>query len=162
MTAMHPRIDQIEALARHEEAIGNLYAAYAEKLPEHEEFWTDLSREEMDHASWVREFRKKVEEGVSEIREGRFRVPAIETSIQYVNGYAQDARTRQISLLGALSIAADLENALLEKDFLDVYETDDEELKNMLNSLRNATAAHRQKVNDLLTDIRQMQGPAIG
>ena len=44
----------MEILINHEEAISKLYEAYAQKFPDHKEFWSTLSWEEKDHAEQIR------------------------------------------------------------------------------------------------------------
>jgi len=149
-----PTVDEMEALARHEEAISDLYEAYAGRFEAFKEFWSQLATEEKGHAAWIRQFKEKVDDGQVKLDEGRFRIPAIETSIQYLNGYAHKARTEEMDIAYALTIALDVENALLDRKFFEVYETDDEELKKTLDLLQEETKAHRQKVEDLLNQVR--------
>jgi len=160
MTDRAPSVDEVEALARHEEAIAGLYSQFAEAFPDYLDFWNRMAKDEIDHAAWVREYRKLVEQGKSEVNRGRFRVKAIETSIRYINGYGQQARRNELSILNAVSLAVDIENALIDRKFLEIYETDDEDLKSVLNALIEATKSHRERVVSLLNDVRQSEGPA--
>jgi len=155
MTNPDPRVDEVEALATHEEVIGRLYDAYAEKFPEYQEFWSDLADEERGHAEWLRKFRRRVELGQAEFNEGRFRIRPIEKSIEYINGYAYKARHEDMTVLYALTTAADIEGALMEKDFLSIYETDNEDLKETLDWLVEATREHKRKIDDLIAEVRQ-------
>ncbi|MCX6647401.1 MAG: hypothetical protein NTY09_13740 [bacterium] len=143
-------IDAIEAMARHEEMIAHLYNAFAENIEGHSGFWNDISLEELGHASLVRAFRQKVEEGVVTINEGRFRVPAIEHSINYIKAQVEKAKHGMTMNFHALVAAADIENALLEKNFLEVFETDDEELRALLENLQTSTRDHKDRIEKLL------------
>jgi hypothetical protein len=153
-TNLPPGVDEIEALARHEEAICDLYKAYADKFPEFREFWSQLATEETGHAAWIRKFSDKLSDGSAVLKEGRFRIPAIETSIQYLNGYTQKARKETMDITHALTIALDIENALIDRKFFEVYETDDKELIETLNLLEQETRRHRQTVEDMLNQTR--------
>ena len=149
------QIDQIEAIARHEEAISGLYAACAASFSEHEDFWRTLAEEETEHASWVRKLRKLIELGKSKVNRDRFKIKPIETSIKYIEGYTKQAQRNELTLLSALSIASDIEHALIEKKFLEVYDSDDEHVKKTLTALFKATDAHRKRVDEFLNKVRQ-------
>ena len=56
-------------LARNEEAIGQLYRAYANKYPQYKDFWFNLATEEIEHANWIRQLNTKISEG--SLRYGR-------------------------------------------------------------------------------------------
>ncbi len=149
-----PAIGEVEAMARHEEAIAQLYTAFADKFPDYHNFWLDLSNEEKGHAEWIRKFKSRCEEGECKINEGRFRTKAIDTSIQYINGYALKAKQEEMSIAYALTISLDIENALLDKSFIEIYETDDEDLKEVLQHLIDDTKRHKAKVEKLLNQTR--------
>ena len=51
----------VETLKEHEQALARLYEVYAEKFPEHEEFWTELAHEEVQHANWLVILRDRIE-----------------------------------------------------------------------------------------------------
>lgn len=156
---------EMEMMAEHEETIGKLYDSYAEKLPEYGHFWTTLADEERTHAAWIRELRKKAEDGSLEFDKGRFRIEAIQTSIRYIEDWTRQAQREQVTMLHALAIAADIENALIDRKFFEVYEPDSEDLKDVLKSLEEASREHRDRVTAMLTRVRQGEPPeatAIG
>jgi hypothetical protein len=154
MQNLSPAISEVEAMARHEEAISELYAAFADKFPDYKDFWTELANEETGHAEWIRKFKAKCEGGDCKVNEGRFRVKAIDTSIQYINGYIHKAQTEDMVITYALTISQDIENALIDKNFIEVYDTDDEELKKTLQFLIDDTKRHKAKVEKLLSQTR--------
>lgn len=158
MTDNNEIIDEIEAMARHEEAIAALYNAFAENIEGWVEFWNDISLEELGHASLVREFRLKVDEGIAQINKGRFRIEPIEHSIKFVEAQAEKARHGWLTDFTALVAALDIENALLEKNFLEVFDTDDEELKTLLNNLQISTTDHKTRIEKALESVRHQPG----
>ena len=151
------QIEEVEAIAGHEQAIGDLYEAYARRFPEHADFWETLSEEEYAHAEWARKLGVHVEEGTIEIVPGRFRNKAIESSVNYLRQWTDEARKQEISLLYALSIANDIENALIDRKFFEIYETDSDEMVTILNALTEASREHRDRVVDLLNKVRTQQ-----
>jgi rubrerythrin len=159
------QLHEIEMMAKHEEAIGRLYDVYAQKLPDYEKFWLTLAEEERTHASWIRQLSESVEEGDLTFNEGRFNLQAIETSLRYLEDWTRQAGTASMTMLKALAIAADIENALIDRKFFEIYEADSEYLQAVLKALEEAAREHRDRVTAMLTKVRQGEPPgdtAIG
>lgn len=157
MALSSEQIEEVEAIAGHERAIGDLYAAYALRFPEHGEFWKRLSAEEYAHAEWARKISAHVEEGTIEIVPGRFRNKAIESSVKYLHEWTDEAKNREIKLIYALSVANDIESALIDRKFYEIYETDSDDMIAILQNLIESSRAHREKVVDLLNKVRPQQ-----
>lgn len=145
---------EIEALAMHEEAIGDLYTAYAERFPDDQEFWSILADEEYSHAEWVRSLADYAEDGAVEINKGRFKTKVVESSLKYVQDWTRQAKREEITPIYALSIANDIENALIDKSFFEVFETDSEEMAAILTALLEASRDHRDRVSEMLEEAR--------
>ena len=146
MTSEDPRLIELELMASHEEAVGDLYRVYARVFSEYEDFWGTLVREETDHAEWIRKFSKNVESGMIGFRAGRFNVGAVQSSIHFLKGCATEAENGLVGIDKALSIAYKLENTLIEKEWLDSFETDDDEMKRLLALLHAGTYDHRERI----------------
>ncbi|MHC4500405.1 MAG: hypothetical protein ACYS9T_05325 [Planctomycetota bacterium] len=148
MTDKDKQIETIEMLAKHEEAVGQLYKAYAEKYTDHRDFWLGLSGDENQHALWINELYSKVEDGSVHFKQDRFQMPAIQHSLNYVQKMLLKSQEPDFELTEALSTAWYIEDALLEKKFFDVFETDSADLKETLRKLSEATTEHRQRIHD--------------
>jgi rubrerythrin len=153
------QIHELELMARHEEAIAELYETYAEKFPDYKEFWERLAKEEASHANWIRDLHAKVENGAISFGHGRFNIKAIDRSLSYVKQWTTDAEGGWVEPLQAMSIAHDLENALIEKNYLDVREADTEEMKKLVSKLREATGEHRNRIAEALNEARKRPAP---
>jgi len=114
----------IELLAQHEETIAELYKTYAEKFPSKKQFWTVLHLEELEHASWIRRLRPKIDEGLVAFNEERFNIKTIQTSLNYLTELLSKAKSQRLQLTEALSAGLDIEESLIESKFYEVYETD--------------------------------------
>lgn len=136
------QIKTIEALANHEEAISQLYRKYGDKFPDYEQFWLGLAEEEVLHTKWIRELRDDIEEGTVFFNEGRFNIVAIQTSLKYIKKQIVDSENQEISLPFALFLALDIENALLERKYFEIFEGDSVGLKHVLQDLAEATELH--------------------
>jgi rubrerythrin len=155
MTLQDAQIHELELMARHEEAIGELYAAYARRFPEHQEFWLKLKNEEIGHAGIIRKLFPKIDDGFIRFDDKRFNVKAIETSLKYINTWTSDADNGTVEMLNALAIALDLENGMIEKKFLDVFEADADDLKIAIKALSDGTREHKQRIAELLNEYKR-------
>lgn len=150
------QINVIEALAKHEEAIGELYKAYSEKFMSYKQFWIALFADEKDHSYWIRQLLGKAKDGFVFFQEDRFKIEAINTSSEYVREQIEALKTEKISEINALAIAYDLENALLERKFFEIFESDFIEIKNIFLDLAEATTRHREIIKKALEEKRQL------
>jgi rubrerythrin len=154
MTLQDAEIHELETLARHEEAVGELYDTYAEVFPQRNNFWKQLAIEERGHATWLRNMYPHVEDNSVTFDEGRFNVKALETSIRYLKKWALEAR--DIELINALSIAMDIEGGIIERNYFKVFDSDNEDLKQVFNSLVEACKQHKKRVSDALDEVRRL------
>ena len=148
MTEKDRQIETVEMLAKHEETIGQLYKEYADKYPEHRDFWLALADDENQHARWINELHSKIEEGSVHFKQDRFQIPAIRHSLNYVQKMLLKSIEPGFELIEALSTAWYIEDALLENRFFEVFETDSADLKETLRKLAEATDQHRQRIHD--------------
>ncbi|MFH1675580.1 MAG: ferritin family protein [bacterium] len=148
-------IDEVEALAKHEEVIRDLYVAYARRFPEHVTFWEQLANEEQAHAGWIRNLLRNAEDGELHIVPGRFRSKAIETSMKYLRDEAEKARMQEIDISYAAAIAREVESALIDRKFFEIFDTDSTALQDTLTALQNATKEHRKKVDEFFDEIKK-------
>ena len=154
MWSKENEINLITKLAKNEQTISQLYQAYAEKFPDYQKFWANLSSEEIEHSNWISDLNSKVNQGLISFSEERFKIEAIETFLKYLQQRLADIKEEKISLINALSIALDIENSLIERKFFEVFESDSEGLKYTLLSLAAATEFHRTKIKKILDEIR--------
>ncbi|UCB52994.1 MAG: hypothetical protein JSV10_02575 [Candidatus Zixiibacteriota bacterium] len=146
MTAREKQMDAMEMLANHEDAIGGLYKAYAKLFPNHESFWSGLAREETEHATWIRNLATKTEAGSARLDQKRFKIEAIQTSLDYIKNLAAEAPGQKIELIDGLSTALDIEKALIERKYFEILQGDSEEVKRTLEALTRSTKAHVERV----------------
>jgi rubrerythrin len=148
------QIKMIEMMAGNEETISKLYKTYAEKFPAHKEFWSQLAEEELEHADWIDKFYSQVKEGSVHFNEKRFTIEAIESLRNVVNNELARVQKEDIALLDALCIALDIENALVENKFFEVFEGDSVKLKHLFIELADGTNEHRDRIKKALDKNR--------
>ena len=150
--------DAVDLLKEHELAIGRLYQAYARRFPDQQEFWTNLSQDEQQHAQWLAVLRREVERSPSSLIVDRFPAAAIEHSLRYVNTLIDGAGRSDLTAVNALSNALHLEEALLENRYFEVFCTDSAEIGSTLARLAHATRSHFEQVRHALQRSRPTGG----
>jgi rubrerythrin len=159
MNATDAAVQEIEVLREHERAIGRLYVAYAHRFPQDRDFWLNLSDEEDQHARWLRSLQTKMEEQTISRIINRFPAVAINHSIDYINKLIDTADRPDLTPIKALSAALDIERALLENKWFEVFETDSAEVRRVLTALAQGTKAHIDKVQHTWRDRKP--GPDV-
>jgi len=142
--------DVLGMLIRHELAIKQLYEIFAPMFTNHEGFWQNLAADEQIHANWLAALRSKSITGKWLLYDSQLKPQAIKTSIGYVESQIARAKEGNFSLLQALSIARDLENALLERQFSKLKDSAPEEIRSVLMSLADETERHLKKVIEVI------------
>ena len=148
----------LDLLEEHERAIGRLYAAYAERFAQERTFWQGLSREEGKHAEVVALLRPKIKNDPDSLLVARFPVAAIEHSIAYINKLIDQADDPGLTRTKAISTAVDIETALLENKYFEVFASDNPSLKRILVALDQGTRAHLERIRQLWASIAQPCG----
>lgn len=136
----------LELLIRHELALKRLYEIFAAQFMSHQDFWQDIARDEQRHADRLATLRTESASCAELLRNSRFKPPAIKSAIGYIESQIVKTHKGNLTLLEALSIANDLENALLEKQFSKLSETGSQEIKSILSDITAETEKHRKLI----------------
>jgi hypothetical protein len=129
-------------MAEFERAIGSLYAAFAEKLPEDEVFWKGLSAEEEEHARWIESFPDMEEAGAASIRAFRFSMSEIEEGLAFIRAELGKATQREIDVDGAVEVALLVERSILERQYYKVVGDPGPHVRKLLESLADGAREH--------------------
>ena len=149
------QVRTIGLLAAHEAAMGELYRLYAAKLPDSADLFQSLAAAERDHARSLTGLADEVKQGSVRIDPERFSAEAVLNSLDFIRERIAEANSSGVSLVEALSVALDLEEALIEKRYYEVVETDAAEVKRLLQRLCEETAAHLAQVRRAWESQRQ-------
>lgn len=139
----------IQLLAQQEERLAQLYHQHALHFP-NGDFWKNLSVEEEIHKQWVMTLAHSSEN--IGIKEDTFRIPALKTMLDFIEETKQ--KSKNFSLYQALGTSLNIEQALLEKNFFEVFETDSPSVKITFRNLAEATKAHVQRVEEELARVK--------
>lgn len=142
--------NSLELMIGHEEAIRKLYERFAERFADQRALWGELAEEELRHADclrelWASEPIRKWFQNSAELK----RV-AIQGSIDYVEAQQERTERGEVDLLEALSIAKDLEEALIEKQFVRLNIAGPDEVKKVVRELVADTHRHRKRIAESL------------
>ena len=155
MASEQKQSEVVEMLAEHELAMGRLYGRYGKKFHELKNFWLKLFAEEIEHAKYLRLLNQKIQEGVVFVKANRFNESAIKTSLGYITRLSGEVEEASTNLLKALSLAVDIESALLENNYFEVFEEDCPDIRRTLLFLAEATKDHLDRVKKALEKVKQ-------
>jgi rubrerythrin len=154
MPSEREQMEILGMMSAHESALADLYRAYARGIPSHAEFFEGLVGDEVKHARMIAGFVDQVKAGTVEVNPGRFSSASVLSSLDFVRQQVVEAERGQIAAREALSMAKDLEDALIERRYFEVFGEDGPELTRLLTTLQEETEAHRRRVGEALEGER--------
>jgi rubrerythrin len=154
MDTRAPQGNIAEIMAGIEEMISGHYTAYAEQFDSHRDFWLDLAAEELDHAKWIRELYSQTKSGAVVFHEGRFNIDSLREMGKRMEEMLADFRRQSKTMKDALQSSLNIENFILEKKYLEIFDSDIPELRALLQRLEKETEGHRNKMKEMLIDFK--------
>ena len=146
-------VDIVDTMARHEEVIGRLYQAYAQRFPEHQSFWSKLADEERQHADMLHTLHRRIQAGEGSVRAEAFHQACIHDSLARIEDLVQGAEDPNLTLHDALLRASDIESAMCEKRYFDIFAGNCPEIEHIQNFLAQATQDHRDRISRMLSTV---------
>jgi hypothetical protein len=143
-------MDLVDLLVKHELALGALYEGFAEVLAGHKQLWRTLAADEQGHAERVETLRGDRAVNRWLLHGTGVKPFAVKSSIDYMDNIATRARAGGLSSLQALSIARDLETALIEEQFSKMSPALSEEVASLIAELVADTERHRRTIVEAL------------
>lgn len=140
----------VEALADHEDAIGDLYEAYAVLLAGAASFWQGLSSEEYGHGSLMRDLSSREHELDVFVDTSRFPLSELRGATQDVRDQIELAGASGLTLVQALQTALGFEQEIVERQAYQVFASDSFNVSRVLNHLRVSSERHRDSLRELL------------
>ncbi len=138
-------MEMLELLAANEELISNLYTSYADRFPEHKDFWQGLAIDEIKHAKWLRAIDAQHTRGRMEVDVKRFNKEAIKTYHQYLKEEISKV-SNDLPLKVALTTSLYIEKSLIEQKYFEVLTGDSAKVRKTLANLEEATKDHINRV----------------
>jgi len=154
MTGQPGEADIVSLLAEHEHVIGRLYRTYANRFPEHEEFWSRLADEEDQHASWLRRLLVRVEEGLGCVRPDKFDPTKVKNSLARIERMIEEVDEPKSSTTDALNTALVIEESLLEAEYFEIFEGTAAEVVQVQYCLADAARDHYNRIQEMTSSSR--------
>jgi len=143
----------IEALAGHEDAVGELYSVFAMKFKREADLWATLADQEESHAALLRSLGAKAEDLAIFIDADRFDPRELRHESRQVREQVQVAEYSHLSLREALEDAIQLEEDMAESHSFRVFSTDTPSVQRVLSRLREDSVAHRERLRRRLAAL---------
>jgi rubrerythrin len=144
----------INLLINHEEKLRELYLAYGERFSDHREAWEEIAQDEQNHAKWIRALANKFEDKEFGLSERKLNPIGVKTSIEYLETEIARARDGNVSMLNAVSIGLQLENAIIEKGFFEIFDLDSGKFKKIRDALERETQEHKDRLAKWHDDLK--------
>lgn len=141
-------------MARHEDALGDLYAAFANKFPRHSDLWQIMSDEEHGHAEALRSLAGKAEDLAVFVDVERFNVHEVRAATQRLREQTEVAQYSAMDVREALAQAVELERTMIESRALTVFRSDSPAVMAVLDHLREQSIRHRERLRAELQALR--------
>ena len=148
-------LDSLELLIRHELAIKRLYELFAALFPHFNDFWQKIAGEEQQHADLLLRLQSKEPLKKWFLSDSQLKRLAITGSIQYVEAQIARIGKAKISLREALSIAKDLEDALIEKQFFKMTGSVPGEISVSVRDIVTGSRQHQKRIAEALNAEKQ-------
>lgn len=133
-------------LADHEQAAADFYTSFAGLLHSSSPFWTAMAEEELYHKKLINGIDEKLHSGEWRFKRPRFLTSTILQSIEWVETRQKDVEKNGISMRGALKLALELENTMIECRFFEVLDKDTPEMMSIMESLAAYSRAHLERL----------------
>ena len=145
----------VEALADHEDAIGDLYETYAMCFADAASFWHGLSVEEYGHGSLMRDLGGREHEHELDVfvDAKRFPLPELRRATRDVRDQIEVAENSRLTLVEALETALVFEQEIVEREAYQVFTSDSPNVTRVLGHLRRSSERHRDTIRAYL--VRQ-------
>ena len=131
---------------RQELLIAEMYRFFASLFPETREFWTDLCREELEHAEWIEYLYKKTQTDSVDFHEKKLRSYTVESFVKYLESNLAKVKDKAPTLEAAFSLALNIENSLLVQRVFDHFQSSDKEMAVLLKNLQDRMRDHRKHI----------------
>ncbi len=146
----------IEFLKELELKISQMYKAAAVKWEKEKYFLITLSQEEEKHVCHLTTMSDMLEKNPGQFERGRFFSPmAIRTVIRGIDENRERIKQNKLNLKKMLSIAIDIENSLLERNYKELVKSDNVKYGTLVREIEEDTIKHRDKLKNKLEQYKQ-------
>ena len=147
--------DTFRVLVDLELTIGDYYKTCAEKWPQDEVSWTEIYKQEQEHAESIEKMSEMISKSPDKFILGRsFNPVAIGTIISGIRKNSELVNANALSKLKALSIASDIENSALESKVDEIVKTDDLAFLEITKRIVLQTRKHKEHFDKKIAELK--------
>jgi hypothetical protein len=143
----------VEALAAHENAVGDLYAAFEQRFVHESGLWQELATQEYGHGEALRALAHDGGDLAAFIDSDRFNAGEVRRATARVREQVEVAEYSSMNLKEALRAAVELERSMIESRAFTVIAGDSPSVQKTLEHLRRDSERHRQMLADKLAAL---------
>lgn len=151
-TAPDP-LDVIEAMAAYEDAVGDLYAAFAVKFRQDDDLWHQLAAEERGHSEALRSLAGEADELSIFLDTDRFNAGEVRVATRRLKERTEVVAYSSVGLREALAEAVEIERSMVDSQVFQVFQTDTPSVVAVLDHLREQTDVHRRRLTKELQRV---------
>lgn len=154
----------LELMKELELLMATIYQQMAQRFPDHADSYQSLANEEMEHAGWIEQLQTACQSGQARFAEGKTRTYTVNNMISYLKDFLQKLEAGHLNRLQTMTVVADFENSLIERNVFQRFSGDTPEVAQTLELLEQVQRQHTTRINALLLQVRndhisQQQGP---
>ncbi len=155
MATQKELLELADLFIQNEETLAEFYLACQDLFPSHRERFLDLAEQERAHARIFTQVKTAIQEKPDAFSPGRFLPQTLQVMITGVRQKIGELRERKLNPNYALTYMLDTENSLLEGEIAKAFQTDDTQVRDLLNAVQQATASHRETLRTILQKERR-------
>ena len=145
----------IQEIIKHELNLEKMYEQFAKSHPNHQQFWSELAREEAMHAKWIKSLARAYKNGHIVSSDFKLNHLAVKTSISHLEKQTEASKNGNLSLLKAVSMAMDIEKSMIENKFFEIFDLAHSNHDRIRAKLEKETYKHRQKLEKLFSELNE-------
>jgi hypothetical protein len=144
-----------EILVDLELTMGEFYKICAEKWPEDKIFWTEIYKQEYEHAALIKKLSRIISSSPEKFILGRsFNPVAINTIITGIRKNIELVKANALSKFKTLYIASDIEESALESKIGEIVKTDDLGFLEITKSIVSQTKTHKEHFAKKIAELK--------
>jgi rubrerythrin len=141
-------LDTLVHMQEAERVVAEFYTLCADTWPVDLQFWTDLSREELEHENNIAAMYQIVSDKPEHFEKGRpFNIFAVQTMITGIRINIEKLKQGGIREDNAILIARDIEQSFIEFRYSEIVKTADIEYNTLVQKIVRETAQHKTKID---------------
>ncbi|HPD57314.1 MAG TPA: hypothetical protein P5294_09105 [Smithellaceae bacterium] len=144
----------LELLEKLETDIANLYKLFAEKFPAHRYFWEELSKEEVQHAVYIKKLSAYSRQKIVYLDENKIKTLTIKFITDGIESTYKKTKANELNIINALAYSLNLEDSIIENKFYEYFSTNDQNIAFLLSQIKRETIEHAKKVKQALRDAK--------